>query len=123
MKAIVCQRYGRPQVLKIKHLQKPAPRENEVLVKVIALTATQYDCWMRRGSAPPDFWLLARMCAGLIKPRQPILGTELAGVVESGEIRPIIDRCCPFAKVFNAPRNVESGCKMGNVVIMSDMEN
>ena len=81
MKAIVYEKYGPPDVLHLKEVAKPAPRDNEVLIRVFATTVTKYDTWMRSSTAPPGFWLPARIASGIRKPRQPILGTELAGAV------------------------------------------
>jgi NADPH:quinone reductase-like Zn-dependent oxidoreductase len=82
MKAIIYEKYGSPDVLRLKDVEKPAPRENEVLIKVFATTVTKYDCWMRSCTAPPGFGLLMRLASGK-KPKQPILGTELAGEIEA----------------------------------------
>ena len=83
MKAVVYTKYGPPEVLQLKQVEKPVPRDNEVLVKVYAATATAGDCEIRRFDMPALFWLPIRLYMGLIKPRIQILGQELAGVVES----------------------------------------
>jgi NADPH:quinone reductase-like Zn-dependent oxidoreductase len=83
MKAIVQEKYGPPEVLQIQESEKPVPMENEVLVKVHATTVTKYDCWLRSATAPPGFGLLMRLATGVRKPKQPILGTEFSGVVET----------------------------------------
>jgi len=83
MKAVVYDKYGPPEVLKIKEIPKPTPQDNEVLIKVIASTATLYDCWVRSSTAPPGFWLMSRVSSGITKPNQPVLGTDLAGVIEA----------------------------------------
>ena len=82
MKAIVYEKYGPPEVLQLKEIEKPTPRDNEVLISVHATTVTKYDCWMRSCTAPPGFGLLMRLASGR-KPKQPILGTELAGEIEA----------------------------------------
>ncbi len=80
MKAIVASGYGGPEVLQIKSMPKPSPKENEVLVKVIATSATTADGMMRSGK--PYF---GRLITGLRKPKHQIPGTGFAGyIVETG---------------------------------------
>jgi len=83
MKAIVYTEYGPPDVFQLKEVAKPIPNEDEVLIRIYATTATLYDCWVRSSTAPPGFWLFSRIGSGLRKPKQPILGTELAGEIEA----------------------------------------
>ena len=83
MKAIVCERYGPPEVLHLKEVEKPAPRDNEVLVRVYATTATAGDWRVRSGKVPAGFGLIMRLALGIKGPRQAILGSELAGEVEA----------------------------------------
>jgi NADPH:quinone reductase-like Zn-dependent oxidoreductase len=83
LKAIVVSKYGPPDVLQLTELEKPIPKSNEVLIKTHATTVTRYDCWSRSATAPPGFGLLMRLATGIRKPKQPILGTELAGEVEA----------------------------------------
>lgn len=80
MKAIICTKYGPSEVLQLKEIEKPTPRDNEVLIKIYATTATSPDCLMRSGKS-----LLGRMIMGLKKPRTKyrIPGLELAGKVEA----------------------------------------
>jgi NADPH:quinone reductase-like Zn-dependent oxidoreductase len=83
MKAIVCTKYGPPDVLQLQEVAKPIPRENEVLVKVYATTVTSSDVRIRSFTYPPWFWLLGRLMFGFRKPRKTIPGDEFAGIVES----------------------------------------
>ena len=83
MKAIVATQYGGPEVLQLKDVQKPTPKDNEVLVKVHATTVTAADFRMRSFTVPAAVWIPARLALGITKPRQPIFGSELAGVVEA----------------------------------------
>jgi NADPH:quinone reductase-like Zn-dependent oxidoreductase len=83
MKAIVATQYGGPEVLQLKEVQKPTPKANEILIKVHATTVTAADFRMRSFTVPAAVWIPARLALGITKPRQPIFGSELAGVVEA----------------------------------------
>ena len=81
MKASIITKYGPPEVLQVKDVEKPTHKDNEVLIKVYAATVTLYDCWGRAATGPPGFGLLIKLSSGR-KPKQPILGTEFAGEIE-----------------------------------------
>lgn len=83
MKAIVCTKYGPPEVLLLKEVEKPTPKNNEVLIKIFATTVTASDCIVRGFKVPIIFWIPMALAVGFPKPRQPILGMVLAGEVES----------------------------------------
>lgn len=83
MKAIVASQYGPPEVLHLQQVEKPTPKDNELLIKVHATTVTAGDRRMRSFTVPPMFWIPARLTLGLTKPKQPIFGMELAGEVEA----------------------------------------
>lgn len=78
MKAIVYEKYGPPETLHIRELDKPNPRDNEILIKVRAAAVTTVDCIFRRGDQ-----FMARLYTGLTKPKNMILGTEMAGEIEA----------------------------------------
>jgi NADPH:quinone reductase-like Zn-dependent oxidoreductase len=78
LRAVVCDRYGPPDVLRLEDVEQPVPKEDEVLVKVRATTVTRSDCGVRQGEP-----FIGRFVTGLLRPRWRILGAELAGEVES----------------------------------------
>ena len=84
MKAIVYENYGSPEVLHVKEVEKPVPKDNEVLIKVHAAEVTKADCEMRSFNFQVKwFWLPLRTALGLIKPKRQVLGGYFAGEVES----------------------------------------
>jgi len=83
MKAIICTKYGPPDVLQLREVEKPTPRDNEVLVRVYATTVTAGDYRIRGAKFPPLFWLPMRIWLGFRGPRKKILGHELAGEIEA----------------------------------------
>src|SRR5215213_4111050 len=85
MKAIVYTAYGAPEVLQLREIEKPTPRNNEVLVKVYATTVTIGDTIMRSFKLPVAGWQLifARLYLGFRKPKRTILGMELSGEIEA----------------------------------------
>ena len=90
MKAVICRRYGPPEVLELTERPKPRPGPGEVLVRIRATTVHVGDTRIRAFRVPPAAWLPARLFLGLLGPRKQVLGMELAGVVE--EIGPTVER-------------------------------
>ena len=127
MKAISYAKCGPPEVLRLQEVAKPTPKNNGVLIRIRATTATAADCQFRSSSAPTAFRLFGLKQTGSI-----ILGQELAGEIEAvgrkvtrfrkgdqvrGRVRAIIDQCFPLEQTAEAHRYVESGHKLGHVVI------
>ncbi|MFC2121710.1 NAD(P)-dependent alcohol dehydrogenase [Bacteroidota bacterium] len=91
MKAIVCKKYGPPEVLQLIEVEKPIPKENEVLIKIHATAVTASDCIIRSFTMPGDhkfpkkqiYGLMMRLYLGFSKPKRPILGLVLSGEIKS----------------------------------------
>ncbi len=83
MKAIICTKYGRPERLQLKEVEKPVPADNEILVKIHAANVSISDCIVRSGKVKLLLWLPMRIFVGFKRPRRAILGFELAGTIEA----------------------------------------
>lgn len=83
MKAMTYRQYGGPEVVTLSDVKKPIPKPNEVLIRILATTVTTGDHRARSLNLPAGFRLIGRLVFGLTRPRKPILGTELAGIVEA----------------------------------------
>jgi NADPH:quinone reductase-like Zn-dependent oxidoreductase len=126
MKAIVCTKYGPPDVLQLQEVAKPTPKDNEVLVKVHATAVTSSDCLIRGSNVPLRLWLPMRLVIGLTKPRNPILGMVVAGEVESvgievtrfqkgNQVYAFNIRCGTYAQYTCLPENRVMACKPSTV--------
>ena len=93
MKAITYEEYGPPDVLRYRDIEKPSPDDNEVLIKVQAASVTPLDWHLLTGTP-----YIARMIAGLLKPKHKVLGTDVSGIVEA--VGENIDRFTPGDEVF-----------------------
>jgi NADPH:quinone reductase-like Zn-dependent oxidoreductase len=82
MKAWICRRYGGPEVLALQDRPKPAAKDGEVLIRIHATTVSSGDMRVRSMKLPRGFGPIGRLVFGITRPRQPILGTELAGTIE-----------------------------------------
>src|SRR5918995_3983730 len=78
MRAVVHDRYGPPEVLRVEEVERPVPKEDEVLVRVHATTVNRTDCGLRSA----EYWF-TRVFTGLLRPKRRIAGMELAGAVEA----------------------------------------
>ena len=83
MKAWICRGYGGPDQLALVEQPKPVPGDNEVLVRICATTVSAGDMRLRSGRFPRGFNLIGRLIFGITRPRQPVLGTDFAGIVEA----------------------------------------
>ena len=83
MKAIVCSKYGPPEVLQLREVDKPQPKDNEVLIRVYASTVASGDVRVRSFTWATWFWLFGRIMYGFRGPRKNIPGNELAGEIEA----------------------------------------
>ncbi len=83
MKAIVYEKYGSPDVLELKEVEKPIPKDNEVLIKIYATTVAAEDPRWRSFTWPAWAWLAMKIQSGFMRPKRKILGYYLAGEIES----------------------------------------
>ena len=83
MKAVLCTKYGPPEVLQLKEVEKPVPKDNEVLIKIRTTTCHIGDVRVRSLDIPFKYKIPFRFYLGILKPKRPILGMELAGEIES----------------------------------------
>ena len=83
MKAVICTKYGPPEVLQIKDIEKPTPGKNALCVKAYTTSVTASDCIVRGFKVPIKFWIPMGPAIGFKKPRNPILGMVFSGEVES----------------------------------------
>ena len=81
MKAMICTAYGSPEVIQVGELPKPTPTGNQILIRVRAAAVTISDCIVRSGKVKPLLWLPMRLFVGFTRPRNQVLGLDLAGEV------------------------------------------
>jgi len=82
MRAVVCTRYGSPEVLRLEELETPVPRKNEVRIRIGATAVTSSDTYVRGLRLSPSYRMMARLALGWTAPRRPVLGMVLSGVVD-----------------------------------------
>jgi len=83
VKAVVCTRYGPPEVLRVEERATPVPRRNEVRIRILATAVTSSDCYVRGLNLGLAYRMMARLALGWNAPRQPVLGMVLSGEVDS----------------------------------------
>ncbi len=83
MKAVICTKYGTPEVLQIQEVSKPIPKDSQILVKIVATAVNSADVRVRSLDVKGFLKVVMRLVLGISKPRKPILGTVFSGVVES----------------------------------------
>jgi NADPH:quinone reductase-like Zn-dependent oxidoreductase len=83
MKAVICTRYGPPEVLQLHEVAQPVPQAREVLIRICATAVTASDGIVRSGQVSRRLWLPMRLALGFTGPRNPILGMVLSGKIES----------------------------------------
>jgi NADPH:quinone reductase-like Zn-dependent oxidoreductase len=113
MKAVVCTRYGAPEVLQLQEVERPAPKSNEVLIKIFATPVTASDCIVRGFKLPRwhPMGLMMGLVIGFTKPRNPILGMVLAGEVESvgKDVKLFAEGDQVFGSTFKPPHRIRFG--------------
>jgi len=107
MKAAVCERYGPPEVVQIREVPTPAPTDREVLVKAAATTVNSGDARLRALRVPRGMSLPVRLSVGVTRPRKPVLGLEVAGLVEA--VGEAVSSFRPGDRVV-ASRGFDLGC-------------
>ena len=83
MKAVICTKYGSPEVLQIQEVEKPIPKNNQILIKIVATAVNSGDVRVRSLDVNGFLKVIMRLVLGISKPRKPILGTVFSGVVET----------------------------------------
>src|SRR5512132_2356834 len=114
MKAAVCERYGPPEVVQIREVPTPVPADGEVLVKAFATTVNSGDARVRALRVPRGLRLPMRLRLGLTKPKNSILGFEMAGQVEA--VGKAVTRFQPGDRVV-ASRGFDFGCHAEHVTV------
>jgi NADPH:quinone reductase-like Zn-dependent oxidoreductase len=115
MQACIYEEYGPPEVVRLGEAEMPAIRHDEVRVRVLAASVTTADWRFRASVFPSVFWLAGRLMAGLLRPRNPILGMDFSGVVE--EVGREVTRFRPGDHVFGATDPMRRGAHAEYVAV------
>jgi NADPH:quinone reductase-like Zn-dependent oxidoreductase len=83
MRAVICTRYGPPEVLRLEELETPTPQKNEVRIRIFATAVTSSDCYLRGLSLTFAYRIMARLALGWTAPRRNVLGMVLSGEVDA----------------------------------------
>ena len=120
MKAIICTKYGPPDVLKLKDVEKPIPEDNELLIKVHATTVCAGDVMLRKGHHPDSkfFTIMLRLMMGFKKPKKQIAGIELAGEVEA--IGKDVTLFKKGDQVYGSTTGLKAGCYAEYICLPED---
>lgn len=117
MKAAICERYGPPEVVRIREVPTPSPGDGEVLIRASATTVNSGDARIRALRVPRGMGWMVRLRFGVSRPRQPILGFEMAGTVEA--VGSAVTRFQPGDRVV-ASRGFAFGCHAEYVTVAED---
>jgi NADPH:quinone reductase-like Zn-dependent oxidoreductase len=117
VKAAVCERYGPPEVVRIREVPTPAAADREVLVRASATTVNSGDARLRALRVPRGMSLPVRLRVGVTKPRQPVFGLDVAGRVEA--VSEAVTRFQPGDRVL-ASRGFDFGCHAEFVIVDED---
>lgn len=118
MKAIICTRYGGPEALQLKEIEKPVPRDNEALIKVYASTVIAGDVRICRFNFAKWFWLPGRFIFGFVKPRRDIPGCEFSGEIEA--VGKDVTRFKRGDKVFGLTKGISFGGTNAEYICLLD---
>jgi NADPH:quinone reductase-like Zn-dependent oxidoreductase len=119
VKAIVCERYGPPEVLVLREVDQPRPKKGQLLVRIHAAAVTSGDCRIRAFRVPARLWLPSRIILGITRPRRKILGLWFSGVVE--EVGDNVTRFRVGDEVWARTKDMDFGAYAEYVAISEDV--
>ena len=119
MKAIVCERYGPPEVLVLREVDKPKLKKSQLLIRIHAAAVTSGDCRIRAFDVPVQLWLMSRIVLGVTKPRRKIQGLWFSGVVE--EVDGSVTKFRVGDEVWARTKDLEFGAYAEYIAIDEDV--